>query len=60
MTQSQAQQYVVIQGREIQHGGIKYPADTVVDLPEDVALIHIEGGTLRPYVDKIDSKKKAQ
>jgi hypothetical protein len=58
MTQPQAQQqYVVIPGREVSHAGVKYPADTVVDLPEDVALVHIEGGTLRSYVDKIDGKK---
>lgn len=58
MTQPQEQQrYVVIPGREVQHAGITYGPDLVIDLPEDVANVHIEAGSLRPFVAKIDGNK---
>lgn len=57
MTQPQAQQYVVIPGREVQHAGVTYPSGETVDLPEEVANAHIEAGSLRPFVEKVDGKK---
>lgn len=51
-------QYVVIPGREVQHAGMTYPSGEVVtDLPEEVANVHIEAGSLRPFVEKVDGKK---
>jgi hypothetical protein len=53
-------QYVVNPDREVCHGGVKYLANEVIEgIPEDAALIHIEKGSLRPFIDQIDASKLA-
>jgi hypothetical protein len=48
--------YVVLPGKEAKHGDVVYSEGQVIEnLPKEYALIHLKGGSIRPFEEEIDS-----